>query len=65
MPTDFQVVMDCRDPDRQATFWAAALGYVLQAPPAGFESWEAFLRQTGVPEADWNSASALVDPEGK
>ncbi|MGZ6295358.1 MAG: VOC family protein, partial [Candidatus Limnocylindrales bacterium] len=24
-----------------------------------------FLRQTGVPEEEWNSASALVDPEGK
>lgn len=64
MPISFQVVIDCTDPERQAAFWAAALGYVLQPPPAGFASWEAFLRQTGVPREEWNSASAIVDPEG-
>jgi Glyoxalase-like domain len=65
MPTDFQVVIDCADPARLSAFWAAALGYELQPPPSGFASWEAFLRQSGVPEDEWNSASALVDPEGK
>lgn len=65
MPTSFQVVIDCGDPDRVARFWAAALGYQLQPPPDGYETWEAFLRATGVPESDWNRASAVVDPDGK
>jgi hypothetical protein len=64
MATTFQVVIDCADPDRLASFWAKALGYRLQPPPEGFESWEAWLRDAGIPEEDWNSASAVVDAEG-
>jgi Glyoxalase-like domain len=62
--TSIQVVFDCADPDKLARFWAEALHYKLQDPPAGFESWQAFLQAQGVPESDWNSASALVDPDG-
>jgi catechol 2,3-dioxygenase-like lactoylglutathione lyase family enzyme len=64
MATSIQVVMDCADPDRLARFWAEALGYKLQDPPEGFASWEDFLREQGVPESEWNSASAVVDPDG-
>jgi catechol 2,3-dioxygenase-like lactoylglutathione lyase family enzyme len=64
MATSIQVVLDCADPDRLARFWAEALGYKLQDPPEGFASWEDFLREQGVPESEWNSASAVVDPEG-
>ncbi len=64
MATKLQVVIDCADPDRLATFWAAATGYQLQEPPEGHESWESFLRAQGVPEEEWNSASAVVDPDG-
>ncbi len=64
MPTDIQVVFDCADPDRQAGFWAAALGYILEPPPPGFASWDAFLDSIGV-AADERDASAVVDPEGK
>ena len=64
MSTSFQVTFDCADPDRVARFWAAALGYKLQDPPEGFDSWEAFLAAQGLPEADWNSAGAVVDPDG-
>jgi hypothetical protein len=63
--TSIQIVFDTADPDREATFWAAALGYEIQPPPAGFASWEDFLRANGVPEDTWNDASAIVDPEGK
>jgi len=63
--TGVQVVIDCADPGALAPFWAEALGYKVQDPPDGFATWEDFLRATGVPESDWNSASALVDPEGK
>jgi len=64
MATRVQVVIDCADPDRLATFWASALGYKLQDPPEGFASWEEFLTKIGVPEDDWNKASAVVDPDG-
>lgn len=63
--TSFQLVFDTADPDREARFWAAALGYELQPPPAGFDSWEAFLRQQGVPEERWNEAAAITDRAGK
>src|SRR5881628_797161 len=65
MATKTQVVFDCADPDRLARFWAEALHYKLQDPPAGFASWEAALRAWKVPEEEWNSASAIVDPEGR
>ncbi len=65
MATEIQVVIDCADPGRLATFWASALGYTLQDPPEGYGSWEDFLRAQGIPEEEWNSASAVVDPEGR
>jgi catechol 2,3-dioxygenase-like lactoylglutathione lyase family enzyme len=64
MATKVQVVFDTADPDKVAHFWAEALGYKLQDPPQGFDSWEAFLRHAGVPEEKWHSASAVVDPDG-
>ncbi len=64
MATKVQVVFDCADPDRLARFWATAVGYKLQDPPEGYATWEDFLRELGVPEAQWNSAGAVVDPDG-
>jgi hypothetical protein len=64
MATGIQVVFDCADPDRLARFWATALHYRVQDPPDGFTSWEAWLADAGVPESEWNSASAIVDPDG-
>lgn len=65
MAASIQLVFDTADPDRQAHFWAQALGYRLQPPPDGFESWDAFLRSEGIPEERWNEASAITDPDGK
>lgn len=65
MATQIQLVFDTADPDREARFWGQALGYQLQPPPPGFDSWEAALRAEGVPEEQWHDASAIVDPEGK
>src|SRR6185437_16561409 len=59
-----QVVIDCADPAKLSAFWADALGYKLQDPPRGFASWQAFLEANHVPESEWNSASAIVDPDG-
>jgi Glyoxalase-like domain len=65
MAVGVQVVFDASDPAALAEFWAAATGYVVQPPPEGFDSWEAFLAQIGVPEDQWDKASACIDPEGK
>ncbi|MBA2445546.1 MAG: VOC family protein, partial [Nocardioidaceae bacterium] len=39
MTRSFQVTFDCADPAGEAVFWADALGYVIQPPPNGFDSW--------------------------
>jgi hypothetical protein len=65
MTTRFQVTIDCADPAALGGFWAEVLGYVEESPPEGHETWEDFLRAMEVPEEDWNSAYALVDPNGK
>ena len=65
MASQVQVVIDAADPAAVAEFWAAALGYVVQPPPPGFDSWPDFLRQAGVPEDLWDSRSAVVDPDGR
>ncbi|NES16497.1 MULTISPECIES: VOC family protein [Micromonospora] len=64
MARDIQITFDCADPAGLATFWAEALGYRLQDPPAGFESWEQALAAMGVPPERRNDASAVVDPDG-
>jgi hypothetical protein len=64
MATGVQVVFDCADPNRLARFWAEALGYKLDDPPEGYERWEDWLRDQGIPEERWNDASAVVDPDG-
>jgi hypothetical protein len=64
MATGIQVVFDCADPSRLARFWAEALGYKLDDPPEGYQRWEDWLRDQGIPEERWNDASAVVDPDG-
>jgi hypothetical protein len=63
--TEVQIAIDSADPHRLARFWATALGYVVQPPPPGFESWEAFAEQAGFPRSEWESRAAVVDPAGK
>ena len=60
-----QIVFDCIDPDGLSKFYAEALHYKLQDPPEGFKTWEEALTAWMVPVEEWNSASAIVDPEGK
>ena len=64
MTSSIQLVFDCADPDRMADFWRQALGYQLQPPPEGFDSWDAFLVSIGVPEEQRHDASAITDPDG-
>ena len=61
----FQVTFDADDPARLADFWALALGYEIQPPPPGFDSWDDWATDMGIPEENWNDARALVDPTGE
>ena len=64
MARTVQIVIDCADPAAVAEFWAQALGYVVQPPPDGFATWQDALAAWGVPKDRWDSASAVVDPDG-
>jgi hypothetical protein len=59
-----QVTFDADDPDAVARFWAAALRYELQPPPPPFATWDEALDAWGVPAAERNDRSAVVDPAG-
>lgn len=66
MPVRYQLVIDCADPDRQARFWAAALGYELAPPPTGFATWNDYYRDLGVPEEELvDGADRISDPHGE
>lgn len=72
MSQQLQITFDAHDPRALATFWAAALDYVIPGPPgvdlpAGADplaAWDAFLEKIGVPPEERNSRSALEDPDG-
>jgi hypothetical protein len=65
MPVRFQMVIDCTDPDRLARFWAAALSYELEPPPAGFSTWDDYYRDVGVPEEELGiGTDSITDPDG-
>ena len=59
-----QIVIACDDPERLTQFWAAALDYIPQPPPKGFDNWEQFADEVGIPEEARNDISAAVDPDG-
>lgn len=62
MATTFQVTFDCRDIETMMTFWAVALEYDDQPPPAGFTSWKDFATANNIPPEEWRGA--LIDPAG-
>lgn len=63
MATPFQITIDCVDADVMSRFWSTALGYVEEPPPAGYLSWEDFLRANGIATPPAGSISAIVDPD--
>jgi catechol 2,3-dioxygenase-like lactoylglutathione lyase family enzyme len=66
VPVRFQMVIDCADADRMARFWAAALGYELAPPPAGFATWNDYYRKRGGPEEDLvEGPDRICDPAGQ
>ncbi len=63
MSIPIQVTFDAYDPMTLAGFWAAALGYVIQPPPAGFASWDEFADANDIPLENRNDLAAIVDPD--
>jgi hypothetical protein len=64
MSISVQVTFDAADPAALAEFWAQALDYVLQPPPAGFNSWDEFADANDIPMEKRNDLAAVVDPGG-
>jgi hypothetical protein len=64
MAVPIQVVFDAESPARLASFWAAAVGYIVQPPPEGWATWEAWAADHGIPEEDWDRWAAAIDPAG-
>jgi catechol 2,3-dioxygenase-like lactoylglutathione lyase family enzyme len=65
MTREIQVTFDCADPNALAGFWCEVLGYEYDAPPPGFDTWDAALEAFGIPPESRNDASACHDPDGK
>jgi Glyoxalase-like domain len=68
MAIEFQLVIDCQDPDVLVPFWAEALGYQPEEPPDGFDTWRAWYVSIGVPEdelGEGDCTDRLVDPDGR
>jgi Glyoxalase-like domain len=65
MPAKFQITIDCANPDVLARFWAPALGYVLQPPPEGHDTWRDYWLSVGVLEDEIDDGyDSIVDPSG-
>jgi Glyoxalase-like domain len=67
MTANFQLTIDCAEPDREARFWATALGYEPAPPPDGYDTWNDYWRWVGVPEEELDpqgGTDRLVDPKG-
>ena len=66
MSVRFQLVINCAEPEPLARFWAAALDYELEPPPAGFTRWIDYWRDLGVDESELDdSVDSIVDPTGQ
>ncbi len=65
MTVRYQLVMNCADPELLTRFWAAALGYELEPPPAGFATWDDWRRDIGFSEDELGGgADSIIDPDG-
>ncbi|WP_132289181.1 VOC family protein [Kribbella sp. VKM Ac-2568] len=65
MTTRWTMTIDCADPALVARFWCTALGYVEADPPEGWDTWESWLVEQGVPEEEWNDGANVSDPDGR
>lgn len=64
MGNALQITFDAADPPSQAEFWALVMGYVLQPPPPGFDTWNDFADANNIPEENRNDFGAVIDPDG-
>lgn len=69
MNTEFQLTIDCVDPQRMVQFWATALGYIPEPPPDGHLTWRSYWQACGVPEGELPSGAgdvpeSIIDPAG-
>ncbi|GGK10926.1 glyoxalase [Pilimelia anulata] len=63
----WQLVIDCHDPDALVAFWAAALRYRPAPPPEGHATWRDWYLAVGVPAAELppgDCQDRLEDPAG-
>lgn len=70
MQMTVQLTIDCSDPQRMVAFWADALGYVPEPPPAGHATWRAYWAAMGVPDDELPSGAgdvpeSIIDPSGR
>ena len=63
MATPFQITIDCHDAAVMCAFWSIALEYVEEPPPAGYLSWQDFLRANDITIPQSGSIGALIDPD--
>ncbi|MGW6281101.1 VOC family protein [Kribbella sp. NPDC055071] len=63
MSVRYQLVIDAQDPELLAQFWAEALNYILEPPPTGFPTWDAWRADLGLPESGMGPDS-IIDPTG-
>ncbi|MCX5056044.1 VOC family protein [Streptomyces sp. NBC_00201] len=62
-----QLTIDCADPERLARFWATALGYKVEPPPAPFATWRAYWLGQGLAEeelGEGDCSDSVIDPDG-
>lgn len=72
MAARIQLTFDAHSPQVLGLFWADLLGYAVDPPPGGrigtpeetLQAWFRALEEMGVPESEWDSRFALVDPDG-
>ena len=72
MARTIQVTFDAASPRVLGLFWLEVLEYAVDPPPGGqlggrdetVAAWMRFLDDQGVPEAERDSAFAIVDPDG-
>ena len=64
MTPEIQVTFDAADPGALCAFWCEVLGYQIDSPPPGFETWDQALESFGIPPEWRNDASAAHHPDG-
>ncbi|MFI1380069.1 VOC family protein [Embleya sp. NPDC020886] len=73
MSRHVQITFDAHDPRALSVFWRDVLGYVHPGPPGvdvpegvdPLSAWDEFLARIGVPQEQWNTRSAIEDPDGQ